>query len=93
MHVVSKYETMRRAGTHPADESGSSVSEDRQSTKDAVWELAEWLDRWRETEGLEALVDEIRGAWLEYVVEHFEVAQPDPGDKLADVIPFPRRKD
>jgi len=68
------------------------MAEDQDPLKQAVWELAEWLDRWRETEGLEALVDEIRGAWLEYVVEHFEVAPPEADGRLADVIPFPRRK-
>jgi hypothetical protein len=93
MHVPTKYETMRAAGALPADESGSRMAEEQEPLKQAVWELAEWLDRWRETEGLEALVDEIRGAWLEYVVENFEVARPNADGKLADVIPLPRRED
>ena len=91
MHTTAKYETMRLAGTLPADGAGSRVSEDQEPVERAVWELAQWLDRWREAEGLEALVDQIRGAWLEYGAENFEVARPEDVRKLADVIPLRRR--
>jgi hypothetical protein len=56
--------------------------------KKAIIELGTWVDKWRDEPSLEALVDAVREAWMDYVAGSgmFEVPRAD--GKLADVIPL-----
>jgi hypothetical protein len=57
--------------------------------RQAVVELAQWLDRWRDTEAIEQLADPVRQVWLDYVAANFEIPRRrDQGQRLAEVIPL-----
>lgn len=45
--------------------------------KQAVIDLAEWHDRWRDESGLESLVEAVRRAWIGYVAANCEVHRGD----------------
>jgi hypothetical protein len=43
------------------------VKDDSFPAKDAVIELANWIDKWREEPGVEPLNSAVFEAWLDYV--------------------------
>jgi len=69
------------------------MTDDPRPLRDAVIDLATWVDRSRDEPGLEALVDAVREAWMEYVAGSgmFEIPRAD--GKLAEVIPLRIRAD
>ena len=56
--------------------------------KEAVIDLGTWVDRWRDEPGLEALVDSVREAWMDYVAGSGMFEIPNAGGKLTIVIPL-----
>ena len=51
------------------------MPDDTHPLKQALIDLAEWHDRWRDEPELAALVDAVRGAWIGYVAASCEVPQ------------------
>jgi len=62
------------------------MSDDPHPLKQALIDLAEWHDRWRDEDELEPLVEAVRKAWIGYVAANCEV--PVGEERLAEVIPM-----
>ena len=68
------------------------MSDDTHPLKEAVIDLRTWVDRWRDEPGLEALVDAVREAWMDYVAGSGMLEVPRADGKLADVVPLRETK-
>jgi hypothetical protein len=65
------------------------MRDEHELLKQAVIELAEWLDRWRDTEAIEQPADPVREVWLDFVAANFEIPRrPGQGERLAEVVPL-----
>ena len=64
------------------------MRDDSFPAKDAVIELANWIDKWRDEPEIEPLSAAVFDAWVDYVAGSGLFEIPRPGGKLADVIPL-----
>ncbi len=60
--------------------------------KDAVVELGNWIDKWRDEPVLEPLNSAVYEAWLDYVSGCGLFEMPRIEGKLADVIPLRKQQ-
>ena len=58
-------------------------------TQQALTDLGDWIDTWREDPDLLALVSPVAKAWLDFAEQQGETSDPERRSELARVIRLP----